>query len=99
MGADDFHFARGRALVVETAPGTYVLRVEEFSVRNGPDLFVYISADPNGYNNDAIELGALKATDGAFNYEVPAGVSLEQIQSAVVWCKQFAVLFGSASLQ
>jgi hypothetical protein len=99
MGADDFHFARGRALVVETAPGTYVLRVEEFSVRNGPDLFVYISADPNGYNDDAIELGTLKATDGAFNYEIPAGVSLEQIQSAVVWCKQFAVLFGSASLQ
>lgn len=97
-GADDFHFAQGDALIIETAPGRYVLRVENFSVRNGPDLFVYVSPDPGGYTADAINLGALKATDGAFNYEVPAGVTLEEMRSAVVWCRQFAVQFGAAPL-
>ncbi len=43
QGADDFHFGSGQALLVETAPGTYTLRFEGFSVRNGPDLFVYLS--------------------------------------------------------
>ncbi|MGE3962036.1 MAG: DM13 domain-containing protein [Dehalococcoidia bacterium] len=96
-GADDFHFAEGRALVIETEPGVYTLRVEDFSIRNGPDLFVYISPDALGYVPEAVKLGALKATDGAFNYEIPDGTALEQIRSAVVWCDAFAVLFGTAS--
>ena len=46
-GADDFHYAEGTAQLIETTPGVYVLRLEEFSVRNGPDLFVYLTAAPN----------------------------------------------------
>lgn len=97
-GADDFHFAEGRVLIVETEPGVYILRVEDFSVRNGPDLFVYVSPDPAGYTAEAVKLGELKATDGAFNYEIPAGVTLDQMRSAVVWCDAFAVLFATAVL-
>ncbi len=97
-GADDFHFGRGKALLIETAPSTYVLRFEEFSVRNGPSLFVYLSPDPNGYGDGSLELGELKGTDGAFNYEVPPGTDVSQLRSAVVWCKAFAVLFATATL-
>jgi hypothetical protein len=97
-GADDFHFGRGQALLIETAPDVYTLRFEGFSVRNGPDLFVYLSQDPDGYTSDALELGRLKATDGSFNYEVPAGTDVSQFKSAIVWCKPFSVLFAAASL-
>ena len=65
-GADDFHFGRGQAQLIETAPGRYTLRFEDFSVRNGPDLFVYLSPDADGYADGAVNLGELKATDGAF---------------------------------
>ena len=97
-GADDFHFGNGKALLIETAPGQYVLRFEEFSVRNGPDLYVYLSSDPEGYGDDPLELGALKATDGAFNYDVPPGADISRFKGALVWCKQFAVLFATAPL-
>jgi len=97
-GADDFHFGRGAALLIETAPGQYVLRFEDFSVRNGPDLYVYLSDDPESYGDSTLELGTLKATDGAFNYDVPAGTDISRFKSAVVWCKQFSVLFAVASL-
>ena len=97
-GADAFHFGRGQAVLIETAPDAYTLRFEDFSVRNGPDLFVYLSPDPDGYSDDALELGKLKATDGAFNYEVPAGTDVSQFKSAIVWCKQFSVLFAVAPL-
>jgi hypothetical protein len=98
-GADDFHFGRGTALLIETAPGQYVLRFEDFSVRNGPDLFVYLSPDPNGDDVEgAINLGGLKGTDGAFNYDVPAGTDVSQYKSALVWCRQFAVQFAVAPL-
>jgi hypothetical protein len=99
-GADDFHFGRGDAQIIETAPGTYVLRFENFSVRNGPDLFVYLSEDANGRRvSETLNLGGLKATDGAFNYEIPASVDLSKVRSAVVWCKQFGVLFAHAELK
>lgn len=97
-GADDFHFGRGQALLVETGPDTYTLRFEDFSVRNGPDLFVYLSQDPDGYTSDALELGRLKATDGSFNYEIPPGTDVSQFKSAIVWCKPFSVLFATAPL-
>ncbi len=97
-GADEFHFGRGTALLIETSPGTYVLRVEDFSVRNGPDLFVYLSPSAGGFGEGALNLGKLKATDGSFNYEIPAGVDVSKFASAIVWCKQFSALFAVAPL-
>jgi hypothetical protein len=99
VGADDFHFGRGDAQLIQTGPSTYVLRFENFSVRNGPDLFVYLSEDASGKDvKEALNLGKLKATDGAFNYEIPASIDVSKIKSAIVWCKQFAVLFTHATL-
>jgi len=56
-GTDDFHFERGQALLIEIAPGQYTLRFEDFSVRNGPGLYVYLSPDAEDYTNDFLELG------------------------------------------
>ena len=98
-GADDFHFGRGRAILLETEPGRHVLRFEDFSVRNGPDLYVYLSPDPAGYAEGAIELGRLRATDGDFNTAIPAGVDVSQARSVVIWCREFAVLFAVAPLE
>jgi hypothetical protein len=99
MGADDFHFGRGDAQIIRTAEGSHVLRFENFSVRNGPDLYVYLSVDEDGKKvEEALNLGRLKATDGAFNYEIPAHINLESIQSVIVWCRQFSTLFAVASL-
>lgn len=96
-GADSFHFGRGAVLLIETAPDRFILRFEDFSVRNGPDLFVYLSASGDR-PDEALNLGPLKATDGAFNYEVPEGTDVSQFSSAIVWCRQFATLFASAPL-
>jgi len=99
MGADEFHFGEGDALIIETEPGKYVLRFENFSVRNGPDLFVYLSEDSTGESiEEALNLGSLKATDGAFNYEIPPEIDVSRVKSVVVWCRQFSVLFAHAEL-
>ena len=97
-GADEFHFGEGMARLVETAPGQFTLRLEDFAVRNGPDLYVYLSPDASGYAEGAIELGQLKADRGNQNYEIPAGIDLANVDSVVIWCKQFAVLFATAAL-
>lgn len=97
QGADDFHYGNGTALLIQTAPDAYVLRFEDFSVLNGPDLFVVLSPSADGYADGSLVLGELKGTDGAFNYDVPAGTDLSQYASAVVWCRQFNVTFATAT--
>jgi hypothetical protein len=99
VGADDFHFARGTARLIEVEPETWVLRIEDFSVRNGPDLYVYLSPKADGYARGAIEVGTLKATDGSFNYRLPTGTEVDRMRSVVIWCKAFSVQFGSARLE
>lgn len=96
QGTDEVHFGSGTATIIETEPGRHVLRFEEFSVLNGPDLFVYLSPDAAGYTDEALELGRLKATDGSFNYELPPGTDPADFASAIIWCKQFAHLFAVA---
>lgn len=97
-GADEFHFGQGSASVIEIEPGRFHLRFDDFSVRNGPDLYVYLSSSADGYADDALEVGRLKATDGAFGYDLPADVDPADFRSALIWCKQFAVLFAVAPL-
>ena len=98
-GADDFHFGRGRARLIEVEPGRHVVRFEDFAVRNGPDLYVYLSPDAKGYSKQAVELGRLRATDGNFNTKVPEGTDVTGIRSVVIWCKQFSVQFAVARLE
>jgi hypothetical protein len=97
-GADEFHFGRGTAHLIPTATGGYVVRLEDFEVRNGPDLYVYLSPSTGGSVDDAVELGRLKADTGNQNYDVPAGVDPAGANSVVIWCKQFSVLFATAPL-
>jgi hypothetical protein len=99
LGTDDFHFGKGTASIVETAPGAYHLRLDDFSVRNGPDLYVYLSPKPDDYAKGALEVGRLKATDGAFGYDLPAGTDPADFASAIIWCKQFSHLFAVAAFE
>jgi len=48
--------------------------------------------------SEAINLGGLKATDGNFNYDIPADIDAAVYRYAIVWCRDFAVLFATAPL-
>ena len=45
-----------------------------------------------------LELGALKASDGSFSYDVPAGLDIDAVGSVVIWCRAFSIAFATASL-
>ena len=93
---DGFHNAEGVAKVIQVADGTDVLRLENFKATNGPDLYVYLSTDKR--NVDIVNLGRLKGNIGNQNYPIPAGTDLTKYNTALVWCRAFSVLFGSAQL-
>ena len=95
-GTDDFHYGSGTASIIEVEPGRYHLRLEDFSVRNGPDLYVYLSPSADDWTEAALEVGMLKATDGSFGYDLPPGADPDVFRSAIIWCKQFSHLFATA---
>lgn len=101
IGSDSFHTASGQVLLVRGPDGELILRFQDFEVRNGPDLFIYLTPDPDGdvHVDGAINLSEIRATSGSVNYEVPDDVDPTSFQSAVVYCRAFSVIFATAHLQ
>lgn len=75
---------------------TYSLIFENFSSSNGPDLKVYLASDDA--LTSFINLGDLKSTNGLLRYDFPATQFVAGFDTAVIWCQQFSVSFGVASL-
>ena len=97
VGAGDgFHNAEGVDKIIQLADGTDILRLENFKATNGPDLYVYLSTDKT--NADIVNLGRLKGNIGNQNYLIPAGTDITKYNTALIWCRAFSVIFGSAQL-
>lgn len=97
---DDLHRGTGPVQLVDV-DGKLFLRFENVAIQNGPDLHVYLARGSGGQYDGSrdLYLGALKATNGSFNYELPAGTSAADYKSVVVWCRAFSVLFTWADLK
>jgi len=91
------HSGEGIAKIIDVQDGASYLRFEDFTVTNGPDLFVYIAQD--GDVKNGINLGKLKGSSGNQNYELPENTDLEVYNTAVVYCKLFGVYFAEATLK
>ena len=101
---DGLHKGQGSARLFRLSNGQRILRLEEFKVTNGPDLYVYLSghAAPRNsgqlHEGGALEVGRLKGNIGNQNYALPADVDLSKFKSVVIYCKQFSVIFSTAEL-
>ncbi|MGH2379074.1 MAG: DM13 domain-containing protein [Candidatus Limnocylindria bacterium] len=97
---DDLHHGSGPVVLFEL-DGRHVVRFEDVTIQNGPDLHVYLARGSGGAYDDSqdLYLGVLKASSGTFTYELPAGTRVEDYKSVVVWCRAFATLFTWADLE
>ena len=102
--ADRSHKGSGQVKIITQEDGSHLLRLENFSVTNGPDLYVSLAenADPKkgrdvkaGY----IALERLKANKGSQNYTIAAGTDLSKYKSVVIYCQAYSVVFSVATLQ
>lgn len=97
------HETSGEALVLLLPDDSQVVRLEDLSTLNGPDLKVYLSAasadgSADRFDDDYVSLGPLKGNRGDQNYAVPGNVSATDYRSVVIWCERFSVGFGVAPL-
>ncbi len=102
---DSFHKGSGDVALYKLAGGDHVLRFEDLDVTNGPDLRVLLSphADPmskSELNDAGFELLAkLKGNKGDQNYEIPADIDVESVNSVIIYCYPFKVIFSVAPLE
>ena len=96
---DGFHNTEGLAKIIplEDGDGRSILRLEDFKSTNGPNVHIYLATDKTA--SDFIDLGKLKANNGNQNYFIPFGTNVTKYNMALIWCKDFSVLFGSAQLR
>ena len=97
------HPSSGEVRVLRESSGARVLRLEGLTTSNGPDLFVYLSANPahgpeSAFDDTYVSLGHLKGNQGDQNYALPANVDLSKYSSVVIWCHRFSAAFAAADL-
>jgi len=100
IDADGFHKGSGTAQIIRTGQGNIVKFSSDFTVTNGPDLFVYFSktADENNKDpGDFVSLGKLQKTSGEQTYKLPDNI--EGYKSVVIWCRAFKTTFSLAPLR
>ncbi len=97
---DPLHHGKGKVTVYQRT-----VRLEaDFKVGPGPKFHVYLvpkapirqSSDLTG--TMSVDLGRLRAFEGAQNYKIPKGVDLSKYKSVVIWCEAFGVLISPATL-
>jgi hypothetical protein len=98
--SDPVHWGRGKVSVYERAvflesdfevgpgPAFHVLLVPKAAIRSSGDVETAMYVD----------LGGLRAFKGSQRYPIPAGVSLKDYPSVVIWCERFRVLISPADL-
>lgn len=96
-GFDKLHNGSGTANIITIDGKTYVRFESDFTVTNGPDLFVGFGK--NGEYIKGSEIGKLKGTVGSQNYELTGEFNQEMYNEVWVWCKAFAVPFAKAVLE
>ena len=99
---DFIHKGSGSALLLEDESGKRLLRFEDFKVTNGPDLYVYLTKNPEPTSDksslgDFINLGRLKGSVGSQNYEINQDIT--GYNTVVIWCQRFSALFSFSLLQ
>lgn len=90
------HPAEGTVRILETTDGGTIIRYEDFSTINGPQLHLYLAKDLEA--NEFVDLGPVKGTKGNINYEVPEDVDISEYKYVMYWCVPFRVLFNFAEI-
>jgi len=100
---DTSHWGTGKVQIVQLVNGSLQLQFDRVEIANGPDLYVYLSnkisftgiADTPGHY---VDLGQLPYNEGRFSMAIPGSTNLTEVNSVLIWCLAFTVVFTYASL-
>lgn len=102
------HRVSGTVRLVEDDDG-FALHFEDYRQTQGPDVYVYVT--PAAAPDSRAEIaagrkvlldggadGGESTKEGTFVQRLPAEVAIGDVRGVAIWCDQFAVPFGYATL-
>ena len=103
------HTVRGEVELHRDAEG-HALRFVDYEQTAGPDVYVYLSPAPDPTTRSAVAAGVKVRIDGGagdgestkegtFVQRLPPGVDPTGLRGVAVWCDDFGVPFGAATLE
>ncbi|MGB3532668.1 MAG: DM13 domain-containing protein [Microcoleaceae cyanobacterium] len=96
------HPTEGTAQIITENGKRYLEFDQAFTTAQGPDVLIIMHRDStipvNVEEADYITLAPLTSFDGAQRYEIPENVNPSDFKSVGIWCREFNVTFGYASL-
>jgi hypothetical protein len=100
---DSSHWGRGPVNIVNLTDGSLQVQFDGVEIADGPDLYVYLSNKTTftGIFDDEgeiIDLGLLPFDEGTFAVDIPGGTNITNVNSVLIWCLQFTVVFTYATL-
>ncbi len=90
------HAASGGVSVVKTPTGVAVVLAPDFKFDGAPDP--KLGFGKNGYVKSS-QFSALKSNSGAQTYDLPAAIDPADYTEVWVWCEQYSVPLGVATLE
>jgi hypothetical protein len=104
---DAVRTGKGSVKLYRSADGSLMLRLDDFSVTNGPDLAVYLSSAVAPKTRDELSsggmpefrVGPLKGNQGNQQYNIPKELKVANYRSVVIFSDALRVIYSSASLQ
>ena len=102
-GQDLIHNSSGGWSLIKADNQLFLQSSEDFRSSLGPDYHIYISSRPAIKDNDEfspqqIEVSRIKKPNGAAYYLLKTQ-NPEDVNSVLIWCKQFKEYIGSADLR
>jgi hypothetical protein len=97
----DEHRTTGDAAIIGLADGSRKLTITNLDTSAGPDLRVYVTAEPvrsSSSVGEHIDLGSLKGNKGTQQYDLSSDFDAVRYDNVVIWCRAFSVAFGEAPL-
>jgi len=95
------HSLAGDAILYTEVSGNKILRLEDFNMTAGPDVYVYLSTT-SSFNAGAIQVAQLAVntnyTNSNINFTVSSPSYTSSYKYVLVYCVQFSALFGYTEL-
>jgi hypothetical protein len=95
LKGSDGHHAAGKVSFGVGMNNVHVLTLSEIKVDKVPDGYVYLAKDGDWMHG--VQLGMLKQFTGTVSFDLPAGVTPDEYDTVVIWCKKFNVEIGRAA--
>jgi hypothetical protein len=90
------HGLAGVAKIIKDSTNNVILRLENFSMTEGPDVDLLLSKTSSYSSSNVIKVADLNGayTNFALNVDIDDNIDLSVYKHIIVWCAKFSVSFG-----